>query len=435
MKRKGSTSAGLCCIGLLCVLAYGISIQTIAASAKSYLHCKEANTNSKLIINSYSFNAHKRSGFSLLGQTEEIERGLTIIHFNTPEKFEFATFDTYESEEEAAALLGILAQLQKNRSLFVILAHDSAAQNLVKESEKLSKMGLLLLSSLEGRQAYIMHNFNGKISETVDDTSISLTLDLPGNVSDNTIYFPKVHYDWEPSNDRYIAHAGGEVNGNKSTNTQDALDESYKKGFRLFELDITETSDGKWVASHDWEMWARFTDYDGVLPPSYAEFMKHKIYGDYLPLDLRAINEWFSNHLDAILVTDKVNDPIGFANAFVDKNRLIMELFSLLSVEEASRNGINGMISQDPLLAMRGDKINYLLVNNVKYVSLSRKIIANQSKLMLQLRDHGIKVYVYNVNFDPGKDEQYVEENEFGLIYGMYADKWVFDKDHATIGK
>jgi hypothetical protein len=26
-----------------------------------------------------------------------------------------------------------------------------------------------------------------------------------------------------------------------------------------------------------------------------------------------------------------------------------------------------------------------------------------------------------------GKDEKYVQENEIGLVYGMYADKWVFD--------
>ncbi|MDO1499283.1 hypothetical protein Q2T40_03290 [Winogradskyella maritima] len=45
----------------------------------------------------------------------------------------------------------------------------------------------------------------------------------------------------------------------------------------------------------------------------------------------------------------------------------------------------------------------------------------------MKLREAGIKVYVYNVNFDPGKDEQYVQDNELGLVYGMYADKWISD--------
>jgi hypothetical protein len=403
------------------------TVATGMASITSHSNDCHTPKGAGVILTSNSFNAHKSSSFTIVGQMQEIERGLTLIHFNTPEKFEYATFDTYASEEAVDELIAIIQEMQKNNAVFAILAHDSAANGSMKQSDKLSKLGLLQLSTLKGRQAYIMHNFYGKIDETVDNLSTNLEVNLSEKLSDTHIYFPQIKYSYVPNIDRYIAHGGGEVNGIKSTNSKEALDESYRKGFRLFEMDITETSDGKWVASHDWNMWARFTDYEGSLPPSYSEFMKHKIYGDYTTLDLKAINEWFRAHPDATLVTDKVNDPIAFANAFVDKSRLIMELFSLMSVEEASKNGINAMISQDPLLNIVGDKINYLEVNKVKFVSLSRKIIANQAKLMLQLRDHGIKVYVYNVNFDPGKDEKYVEENEFGLIYGMYADKWVFD--------
>ena len=103
-----------------------------------------------------------------------------------------------------------------------------------------------------------------------------------------------------------------------------------------------------------------------------------------------------------------------------------MELFSVMAVEEALNNGINAMLSQEPLLGLVGDKLNYLSVNNIEYVALSRRMISSQTKLLEQLRDQGIKVYVYNVNFDPGKDETYVLDNEIGLVYGMYADKWAF---------
>ena len=380
----------------------------------------------EMVLNSNGFNAKARSTFTIAGQKETIERGLTVIHFNTAGKYEFRTFDTYASKEAAAQMVDILWRMQKNNALFAILAHDSASQSLSQQSGKLAQMGFTQLSSLKSRQAYIMHNINGGLVELVDDVSTTLTLEIPQTLSDNQIYFPKVHYAYEPSIDRYIAHAGGEVNGIKSTNTKDALDQNYKKGFRLFELDIIETSDGELVAAHDWKMWARFTDYVGTLPPTLAEFKKHKIYGDYTTLDYKGINDWFATHPDAILVTDKVNDPIAFANGFIDKDRLIMELFSVMAVEDALNHGINAMISQEPLLNMVGDKLNYLTVNNIKYVALSRRIIASQTKLMEQLRDQGIKVYVYNVNFDPGKDEKYVLDNEIGLVYGMYADKWVF---------
>ena len=388
-----------------------------------------------LILESNSFNAKKRSKFSIAGQTEQTERGLTIIHFLTAEKYEFKTFDTHSDPQQAAKMTELLWVMQKNNAHYAILAHDSAANGLVSELEKLKKMGFLQLSGIKSRQAFIAHNLNGVLIEKIDDLSLIEKIAVPSNISDNQIYFPKIKYEFEPSNDRYIAHAGGEINGVKSTNSKQALDANYEKGFRLFELDIIETSDGKMVAAHDWKMWSRFTDYQGSLPPSHAEFMKHKIYGDYSTLDMKGINEWFTAHPDATLVTDKVNDPISFANAFVDKDRLLMELFSVMAVEEASKNAINVIISQDPLMAIKGDKIDYLIVNNVKCVALSRRILASQTDLMLQLRENGIRVYVYNVNFDPGKDERYVLENEIGLVYGMYADKWVFDTKKSALSK
>ena len=421
--------------GLLFILIHFSFIQVMNANELATEKLSSVFELPTLVINSNSFNAKKRSGFTLAGITEQPGRGLTVVHLNTSNTFEFKTFDTHSSEEASAALITILEKMLNNKAKFAILAHDSASKNLFKQAKKLSKLGFSQLSALKSRQAYIMHNFDGKIFETIDDTSVAVNIQIPNNISDKEIYFPRIRYEFEPNNNRYIAHAGGEVNGIKSTNSKDALDQNYKKGFRFFELDIIETSDKKMVAAHDWKMWARFTDYTGVLPPSHAEFMKHKIYGDYTTLDLKGINEWFAAHPDATLVTDKVNDPIAFANQFVDKDRLVMELFSQMAIEEASSHGIQAMISQTPLLKIVGDKINYLTVNNVKYVALSRRIIANETKLMLQLKEHGIKVYVYNVNFDPGKDEKYVQENEIGLVYGMYADKWVFDTVKEKLSK
>lgn len=416
----------LICFGFIQTIT-AITVVNVIASA-----CIESET---IELNSNSFNAKKRSDFTIASQTEQPGRGLTIVHFNTSKKFEHKTFDTHTSEEAAAEFVAILKKMLKNKAKFAILAHDSAAKSLLKQSEKLAQLGLLQLSTLKSRQAYIMHNFKGEIFESINDVSATTKVSITDGVSDTEVYFPKIRYEFEPNDNRYIAHAGGEVNGVAYTNTKNALDQNYKKGFRLFELDIIETSDKKLVAAHDWKMWARFTDYAGALPPSHAEFMKHKIYGDYTTLDLKGINAWFAAHPDATLVTDKVNDPIAFANQFVDKDRLIMELFSQMAVEEASQNGIHAMISQTPLLKIVGDKINYLIVNNVKYVALSRRIIANKTKLMLQLKEQGIKVYVYNVNFDAGKDEKYVQENEIGLVYGMYADKWAFDPVKEKLSK
>ena len=411
------------------VLLFVIFIGSVTiSSAMVPIHSiTERIVTEELELNSHSFNTHQRSSFTYLSQKETIERGLTILHFDKDKKIEYKTFDTYGSQEEVEELLATLSKMLKANSKIAILAHDSAAAGLVGYEKQLLDLGLIKLSILKGRQAYIMHNLNGVITEQVDDNSITKTLNVPTITESEIVYFPKETFEFTPNINRYIAHAGGEVNGIKSTNSKNALDENYKKGFRIFELDIIETSDGKLVAAHDWNMWARFTDYTGALPPTHAQFMKQKIYGDYITMDMDGINTWFKNHPDATLVTDKVNDPIAFAEAFVDKERLIMELFSVMAVEKASEHGIHAMMSQEPLMAINGDKTNFLKVNNVKHVALSRRIITSQKKLMLQLKDAGIMVYVYNVNFDPGKDEKYVQDNELGLVYGMYADKWISD--------
>ncbi len=391
--------------------------------------------NGQMILNSHSFHVKKKSNFLVGAVREHVGRGLTIVHLKTSTDFEYRTFDTYGSKSAAAEFVEMLTKLQKNNAAYAILAHDSAAGTLTTFSAAITKMGFPILGSLKNRQAYVMHNLNGEIKESIHEFSLNKTLAIPKGILHTHEYFPKIKYEFEPNIDRYIAHAGGEVDGIKSTNTLEALNQNYKRGFRLFELDIVETKDGKLVAAHDWKMWSRFTDYDGALPVTHAEFQKHKIYGKYTTLDLAGINRWFAAHPDAILFTDKVNDPIAFANSFVDKNRLVMELFSLMAVEEASKAGIKAMISQDPLGKIKGDKLAYLTANNVQYVALSRRVITNQTALLLDLRKKGIRVYVYNVNFDPGKDEKYVQENEIGLVYGMYADKWVFDQVVKGVSK
>ncbi len=112
-------------------------------------------------------------------------------------------------------------------------------------------------------------------------------------------------------NDRVIANSGGRIDGIDYSNSKEALDFSYSKGFRFFDLDIIQTRDGDFVAANSWPYWASITGYKGALPPSTMVFKKHKIHGKYSPLTMTEINAWFAGHTDATLITDKVNDVLG----------------------------------------------------------------------------------------------------------------------------
>ncbi|MFH6603064.1 sulfatase-like hydrolase/transferase [Maribacter algicola] len=381
-------------------------------------------------ITSSTYNSKKGSSFSMGDQNIRItRRGLTMVILNSVKKYELKTFDTYGSEEEAAEFISLLEQLSQDHVPYIIFAHDSAHKNLKPFSENLEDLGFHALAGLKNRETYIAHNLSGKMVEEVGDASISEGLPYPKSPTNKKLYFTSPISDFLKDTDRFIAHAGGSIDNLKYTNALEALDLNYQKGFRLFELDISETKDGHFVATHDWKHWATQTNYSGELPVSRAEFLAHKIYGKYTPMDMEAINTWFASHKDAVLVTDKINEPVKFSEMFVDKNRLQMELFTLDAVEKAAEANVSTLISALPLSKIQGDKLDYLKKNKVTAVAVPRTNIPAQKELFKTLGNNDIKVYVYQVNVEPGKDEKYVLENEIGIVYGMYADNWIFDPE------
>jgi len=209
----------------------------------------------------------------------------------------------------------------------------------------------------------------------------------------------------------FIAHAGGAIDGIKYTNCLEALNLSYSKGCKLFELDLTLTTDGKIVAQHD--------------PPGIteAEFMSKPIAGKYTPMNMNAINLWFQNHPDAILVTDKTNDPVRIYNEFLFRDRVIMELFTWEAVDKAIELGIKPMVSEN--LILWDPHIEQTLENkNIEYICMSRVYgIPGNENLLRRLKKKEIKNYVFHLEQDVnGKPaEQYVWNNEMDFCYGMYA--------------
>ena len=227
---------------------------------------------------------------------------------------------------------------------------------------------------------------------------------------------------------RYIAHAGGGIEGYTYTNSLEALNYSYELGFRSFEIDMVEDKNGKILGAHDWEHWAQITGCDSTLPVTEEHFLTHQVFDKFTPMSMDMINQWFTEHPDAILVTDKINSPKKMASQFVDKSRLIMELFSFDAIKEAKECGVEFMMSENVLDEIDGDyvdKLIYILNEDIKYISISRRSIEKYKNLLVKCKKSGVKVFVYHVNYDEGKDEEYVYYNELQYVYGMYADSWI----------
>lgn len=263
-------------------------------------------------------------------------------------------------------------------------------------------------------------NINGLLRNDADSVNLANILNA-SEISSNYNAYRK-------DTMRYIAHAGGKIDGLMYTNSKEALDLSYKKGFRLFELDLIETKDDKYVAAHDWKNWAQITNYQGPLPVTNQEFLKHKLHQKYAPLDMKGINKWFTEHEDAILVTDKVNDPIRFSKEFVDPKRLMMELFNMPKVKQGIKAGIKSAMPSNFILknATKRD-IKYFKKLGIKDIAISRRSILYNVEILEEFKANGINIYAFHVNHDYGYDEEYVVKYEMDHIFGIYADEWNFN--------
>ncbi len=102
-----------------------------------------------------------------------------------------------------------------------------------------------------------------------------------------------------------IAHAGGAVGGATYTNSLEALEHNYARGFRFFEIDLVWSSDGALVALHDWEdNFDRLFGRRLTAPLSAAEFVRADNVRGLTLLSLDGVLSWFASRPDAFLITD-----------------------------------------------------------------------------------------------------------------------------------
>jgi len=290
-------------------------------------------------------------------------------------------------------------------------------------------------AEIEHNLSFLTDVIEGDKNEFIKNNLPLLTkLNLSGfkNSLEDKILLPKLsvnHKQYAKDKTRFIAHAGGGIDGNSYTNSLEAMDLNYKKGFRQFELDFLKTSDGKIVAVHDWEQWRGYTNYTLEGVPSYKDFMNLKILDKYTPMDIAMVNDWFALHDDAVLVTDKINNPLEFSNQYEFKNRLIMELFSWEAIKEAVHVGVRAMPSHNVVFSgSKNSNLERMLKYNIKEVALSRNALVRNQEMFLKLKNNGIKIFAYHINDNIDKDEHYVVKYEMDYYHGIYADNWSFEK-------
>lgn len=357
-----------------------------------------------------------------------VSRGLNLVI----EKDGFPlikNYDIYESEKNLIRFIDDVKKIIVNSEKFIVLSDDYVKTTNWSDKYKheLRSLKLNYLSTMNGSYPYICFFDGKKLLEFSGSNTLTMIFDFFDNP---TLRFKK-------EKQRFIAHAGGRIYGLNYTNSLEALDNSYKKGIRLFELDIIKTKDNYFVAAHDWEFWKKNVSYPDKdnTPVSHSEFMKYKI-NNLTPLDMDGINNWFKDHEDAILVTDKVNLPGQFSNQFIDKQRLIMELFTIDAIYEAVDAGILSAMPTSALWKKLiekdtfGNYIHLAILNKIEHIASSRDFNFDEIN---EINNHGKKIYAFGIStIEFENKEEWFLCNEMWRFYGLYVDNVNFLDNFAN---
>ncbi len=245
-----------------------------------------------------------------------------------------------------------------------------------------------------------------------------------------------------------VAHALGCVEGRTETNSKEAFLESYAQGQRVFEVDLTLTSDDRLVARHDFEQMSYYNLEQVVgeeIVMDYETHMSQRIKYKYTPLDIDGMLKLLAEHPDAYLITDTKETGFGTVSTqftLLDeaveridpslRDRIIVQIyndrmfdrvkelfpcdnwiFTLYQIAEAKRN--------------YSEIASFCIENGIDVVTISSDSFSVSA--LQTLHEKGLKVYYHTVN----RISTMLEFSSYGAD-GFYSD-YVTQDDYAAAMK
>lgn len=218
-----------------------------------------------------------------------------------------------------------------------------------------------------------------------------------------------------------IAHAGGKIDSYTYSNSEEALIQSLKAGYRFIEIDMLVTDDRHIIGAHDWENFAKVISSNAR---TLSEIKKYKVHDKLTVLHDETIKKYFLEYPNTYLVTDKIADYKLLVESFpFYHDRLLVEVFTLNDYIKALREGI-----RYPMLCIWDEqglqKFYKLLDRGVISIITCPVGLIEKAPLQLQkLHNSGVNIFAFTTN-----DADFIEEHLGKTVSGFYTDS-IFPKE------
>lgn len=258
---------------------------------------------------------------------------------------------------------------------------------------------------------------------SISDSKIAKAVGYSGGLN-------KFDYEW--TKNKSIAHALGGIDGKTYTNSPQAIEYNYNKGFKVFEVDLDFTSDNELIA---WHAFDKNSLKEMGLPekyatkkPTYDEFMSMKSYGKYNTMSFKDVVEYMEKYRDIYMVIDlKSPEPEKVRKVY---NRI---------VEEASSDVLDRIVPQiykestyNEIIKIYDFKstaftcytmksvdedwlTNYCALNGIKVITVDYRYLT--SSLVERCKAKGITLYMNTINKENEKNK-YKSQG----VYGFFTD-------------
>ena len=234
-------------------------------------------------------------------------------------------------------------------------------------------------------------------------------------------FFSPIDLSSAPVHEEFIAHAGGEIRKFRYTNSLEALDNSYEKGFKIFELDFELTSDGAVVLLHDWDYSMEHFYHAPPKRYSLREFKSLKLQDGLTQLEWKDFAAWLKEHPDARVVVDVKGNPLVILKKIKDlspelASRIIPQIYKFSQYRVARKMGFGNIILTLYASDYSDKQIIKFAKNNPLWAVTVSADRALKSDLAKRLRDIGIYTYAHLVD----TQKQLQKLKELG-VYGVYT--------------